>query len=249
MPYTKRKRSSSSATPTYQQFYGSGSPRNNTRPKPRAMVVPGLTRRVGFYQSRARASEELKFKDVDIALLADITAETSILASSGLLNLIAQGTGESQRIGRKCTIKSISLKGNYRLQPAESAPEFASSMFYLYILLDTQCNGTLATWGNVFNSTNAAKGHFNLKNQGRFKLLCKKVIELASSASGALDTYGNRERNLEIYKRVNIPIEFSGVTGALTEVRSNNIFFAWGSGSGGDDILRFDGQARVRFVG
>jgi len=51
----------------------------------------------------------------------------------------------------------------------------------------------------------------------------------------------------EMYKKCNIPIEYSGTTGAITEIRSNNIFLLASSDGQADDLVTMVGNCRVRF--
>ena len=50
------------------------------------------------------------------------------------------------------------------------------------------------------------------------------------------------------YKKVDIPMDWSSTTGAITEIRSNNIFLTAGA-AGFDDVVTFSGTCRLRFVG
>lgn len=55
---------------------------------------------------------------------------------------------------------------------------------------------------------------------------------------------------IEFYKKVNIKIDWDSTTGAITEIKSNNIFIVAGIGPAGqDDLYTVGGNARVRFVG
>lgn len=53
-------------------------------------------------------------------------------------------------------------------------------------------------------------------------------------------------RNGSFYKKCNVPLEFSSTTGAITEIRSNNIGVLLISAEG---TAKFDSSIRIRFTG
>lgn len=163
-------------------------------------------------------STELKFWD---GTLADTTT-FGITNSS--LNLIPQGVTESSRVGRKCVVKSIRLKGKFILSNTTTLGN-AYDWMRLIIYVDKQCNGTAATATDILE-TDALQSFRNLSNTGRFKILHDKSYVLnptAGAYTGAATTNLIMTKQFSINKRVNIPLEFSSTTGALSELRSNNI--------------------------
>lgn len=221
--------------------------------KRRKMIAPGFTRASGYYgrygtrAARKRAQRlcmpvEEKFFDTTLSFSFDATAE---VPATGQLALIPQGDTESTRDGRQCTITSIYIKGMAQFVPAAAAT--ASSIAYLYLVLDTQCNGAAAGATDVLTGTGMITAHMNLANSGRFKILKKWVIAQNATA-GVTTAYNNYVTYIEGYKKCKIPMEYSGTTGAISEIKSNNIFLLSGS-SITDDTVNFSGSCRLRFVG
>lgn len=188
------------------------------------MVVPGFTRTAGYYGRYARASgvgTELKFFD-GANSTASVSATGAILEDS--LNEIAQGAGESNRVGRKCTLKSIHLRGEFTL-PAQTSATTSSERVRFIVYLDKQCNGATAAVTDILESGNQ-DSFLNLANKSRFRILGERTCALnahgATATAGAY-TFGEVVKNFKMNLKCNLPLEFDGATGAITELRSNNI--------------------------
>lgn len=237
--------------PSRKAFYErakvySTAPRRKVVPKRKAaaLVVPGYTRTGGFYRySKGQGkSPELKFFDTDLDFAFDTTGE---VPATGQLVLIPQGDTESTRDGRQCTIKSVQIRGTVSFVPAAAAT--AATVAYMYLVLDKQCNGGAAAITDVFTTNNMTRNHVNLANSDRFRIL-KKWVMTFNSPAGVTTAYNNVIKPIEFYKSCNVPLNFSSTTGAITEIRSNNIFLCAGA-IGSDDAVGMAGNCRVRFTG
>lgn len=207
----------------------------------------GYLRTAGYYrQTAAKASVELKFHDVDL--------DDAVVATGGTItdsiNKIAQGVTESERIGRKCNIRSIQWRMNVSL-PTLDAQALAQVEDTVRTILyqDTQCNGATAAVTDILEAANWQSFN-NLANKGRFKILMDKEVDLnplaiASDGDGLMTTAGVT-RTHTFFKKCNIPVEFSATTGAITEIRSNNLGVLQISQSGKGS---FESKIRLRFVG
>jgi len=208
-------------------------------------VVPGYTRKSGYYgrftKGNCGAPDELKFFDTGINFLADTTAET---VSSSLV-LIPQGDTESTRDGRKACIKSVQIRGTATYGPGALAT--ASCVTHMWLVLDTQANGAAATFTDVFTSTAASTCQMNLENSSRFRIM-KHWVEEWSPMAGSTTALNDVTRSIEYYKKCEVPIIWSSTTGAITELRSNNILLLAGA-TVNDDLVSFALSARVRFQG
>lgn len=221
------------------------------RPMPKAvkaMVVPGFTRSSGFYGKFGKNSkypnQELKFFDTSNSFFFDNTGE---VPATGQLALIPQGDTESTRDGRMAYIKSIQIQGYMQFDPAAAAD--ASVVAYLWLVLDKQCNGAAATLSDVVvtqGTSEMGRALPNLANSQRFTVLKKWTVPF-NTMSGVSGAYNTMIKNVSFYKKCNIPIVYSSTTGAIGEIRSNNLFFLAGL-VGGDDIASFTGQTRLRFL-
>jgi len=197
----------------------------------------------GMYGRFSGPSGELKFFDTAIGSAIPTTA--AVLAQ-GQLALIPQGVTESTRVGRKCTIKSIQLNAMLRYVPATDATGVNSVTICL--VQDTQTNGAAATPANVYEPIQGTVGLTsslrNIEYGDRFKILKRWDITLQPPA-GVSGAYENVERRVDLYKKCQIPLEFSSTTGAITELRSNNVFLIGGASM--NALATLYGTARLRF--
>lgn len=230
--HAKRKRMSAgeAAKKRHEQMYGK----------------PGYTRTSGFYKygsgnHLASRANELKFFDTTITHTVNSTM--AIPGTGGQLNLIPQGTTESSRIGRNTVIHSLELKGEYAMT---SGTGVNSSVQYLLIVQDKQCNGTAAGVLDVMTSAAGARGLINLSNSKRFHVLRKIVLPI-TGGSGVLNNYAGTLDYIHYFKKLNIPVEFASTTGAIGEIASNNLFILMGCDGNSSTFTTFAGIARIRF--
>lgn len=197
----------------------------------------------GRYQGNPGSGKEVKFFDTALNWNFDATMEVAATGVLGQLNLIPQGVTESTRVGRKCVLKSVYIKGNMTLVPTTAAT--AACAAYVWVILDKQANGALALIADVFTTTDVTTCLHNLANSQRFVVL-KKWKRIFNSPAGVTTAFNNVRLDVEKYIKCNIPLEFSSTTGAIGEIKSNNVFCVYGQ-SGGDDIIQMTGTCRVRF--
>ncbi len=198
----------------------------------------GYDRTGGFYGRFAKAGE-LKFHDVDLDD-AVIAAGANVTAS---INLIGQGVTESTRVGRKCTIKSINWRFNILLPTSATVGRQETVRIILY--LDKQANGATAANTDVLESADYQSFN-NLSNKSRFRTLMDRQYELVtdSAGDGTTNDSGVDVINDTFFKKCNIPIEFDATTGAITEIRSNNIGVILLAKNG---TATFESKFRLRF--
>lgn len=201
----------------------------------------GYSRTGGYYGRFGGSGGELKFFDTALSFNYDTTGE---VPATGQLVLIPQGVTESTRVGRKCVIKSIQMRGFLTYSPGAAADAFVGVVMYL--VQDTQCNGAAATVTDVLTSNALGTALRNIANSERFKIL-KSWRWVFNATAGVSTAYDGQKKNFEYYKTCSIPLEFSSTTGAITELRSNNLFLLAGSDGGGDDLVSMTGNCRVRF--
>lgn len=204
----------------------------------------GYLRTGGYYGRfrgrRALAGGETKFFDTDIAS-SNIPAATGAIIGS--LNLIPQGVTESTRVGRKCTIKKIHMKLAINSSPTTTNP----SRMRVIVFIDKQANGANIAAATDILETVSTNSFRNLANIGRFRILMDKTktfnlrINAASTSSMGLVHTINKSWN------VDLPIEFSSTTGAITEIRSNNIGILYLTETAAGDTQDAVGTVRVRF--
>lgn len=205
-----------------------------------------MKNRSKFMPARPAGKQELKNFDTALGFSFDTTGEVSSTGGTGFINLIDQGDDAVNREGRKITLKSVQIRGRCDFAPAAGAT--AATISYLYLMLDTQANGAAPPIATVFTSTAFGTHFLNLDNSQRFRVLKKWVINQAPQA-GATTAYNKCVEPIEYYTKCNIPISFTSTGNGISDIRSNNLFLAYGSDSNADDLVTFTGASRVRFVG
>lgn len=202
------------------------------------VIQDGKHRTGGYYGRFLRAGrrgyslrQDKKFYDVFLnsLLLTDSHQETSI-------NLVPQGDGENERIGRQIFIKSIDIRMYLRSVVKDiraNETGYAPPVYRLVVYCDRQTNGAAAALTDLLDTSVVTKKFiaFNeLANSRRFRILRDKWLgpiipptEDTSTASFMLPT--GRFFRFRIVFRKALPIEFSGTTSTISNVKSNNIGF------------------------
>jgi len=239
MGYGRKKRKASSKT---SRTYPSAKPR---------YFKPGYDRTGGYYgrynvpPGRTAPKPEYKFWDVQ---LDDIVVATAGSTTSSL-NLIPQDTTESGRIGRKVTISAIGWHWKCQLPPVANAGAMPNGdTVRMMVVLDTQANGAIALVTDILDVANYQSFN-NLSNSHRFRVLYDHVVSLSymgvvADASNNFDS-AQVNRNGTWYKRCHIPIEFSSTTGAIGEIKSNNLTILFISSNGEAGIVS---KFRLRYT-
>lgn len=176
----------------------------------------GYTRNVGYYGQFTPLGSELKFFDTT-GTLAPVPAAGAILEDS--VHHIVAGTGESQRVGRKVTLKSFHARIVSNLIPSGSSSSDDGIRIIVY--WDKQCNGATAAVTDILETANY-KSFNNLSNKNRFMVLADKVVDISATAADSA-FFGQRGVTSNMNIKCNLPVEFSSTTGAIAEIRSNNI--------------------------
>lgn len=219
-------------------------PRRQKRTRQIKRFVPGYDRTGGYYGRYSGAGGEKKFFDTNIG--SDVTVTAALLRTN--LAIIAEGNGESNRIGRKVTVKNIHVQGIVALNSATSS-NATSDIVYCMIVLDKQTNGSLFNATDLLD-TDGFTSFRNLANSHRFKVLKKIVMDFSAGGgveSGVGHAYSENLTSFSINHKCSIDIEFdnSATTGVITSCRSNNIYFVTQSGSG---LCGITARARIRYT-
>ncbi len=241
---SKRRKTNNNGKPSYTKPY------ERIGKKQQIQFTPGYERIAGYYGRYNRPGDdkpEFKFHDLDI--------DDAVIAQNGNIakdscNLIAQGVTESQRIGRKCTIKSINWRYSLSLpeQDAGGTP-FNGDIIRVILYLDKQTNGATATVTGILESDDYQSFN-NLANKGRFRTLMDRTHDVnfmggMASDNAAVVSQVATEYEYSFFKKCNIPLEFDSTTGAITELRSNNIGVLLLSKAGA--IVAFGSKMRLRY--
>lgn len=166
---------------------------------------------------------ELKFYDELNINFSSAPETTGTIWSSSLINIV-QGTGESQRIGRKVTVSGIGLHWTANLQ-VQSEAQFASDTYRVILYQDKQTNGTAAVPSDLLEAPVSILSFRNLANSNRFRILYDKNFEINAKTGGetaSVFTTGQITAIPKMWVATNVACEFSGTTGNISEIRSNN---------------------------
>lgn len=163
-----------------------------------------------------------------------VTQNGIIIANS--LNDVSLGNAPYEMIGRKIVIKRISYRflcsKNNNTNAIPASVETGTGL-RVWIILDTQCNGTAATPADVLDDTFIGVLSFNnMANSRRFKILKEWTINfpptpMAWDATNSVWVTGRYWKIVNWSSRCDIRIDFDEQTGgtrSLNEIRSNNIF-------------------------
>lgn len=205
-------------------------------------VVPGYTRTVGAY-GRANPRGPLlekKFLDTSIVNGSDCSAGTVL----NTLNAVPQGTTDQTRIGNKITIKNINLHGFASMDDMTTGV-FQDGILRVILYIDKQANGATAAVTDILK-TAALASFRNMDQVDRFTILKDKTFLVPVRCTNALHTnQGYRPWKMNL--KCNIPVHFSSTTGAITEIRSNNIGLLYITDSAVTNPA-FVGTARIKFL-
>lgn len=210
----------------------------------------GFFRSVGYYgrynrkSSFATARGEQKFHD--LATVESTVSNTGAIVEDSC-NHINQGTGESQRIGRRVTIRSIAWKYTIRFIPNQ-APLNTDDTVRIILYWDRQANGATASVADILEDADY-NSFYNLVSQNRFRILMDRKYNMNPTGTGdgtTTDVFGTAKEG-RFYKKCSIPIEYSSSSGVMTEIRSNNIGILMISRA--VNLCSMEGIMRLRFTG
>lgn len=204
---------------------------------------------------RSSGSKERKYAEVTYG---DTAAATGSQWLGSLSALVTQGTAENQRIGRKYTIRSISLRGEVKM------PNNATTLGVSYpqadvariiVVNDKQPNGTTANFAEIFSVGAASsaggpgtidmRAFRNMDNISRFDILLDRMIYVQNSAyTGGSGSAQTAIKPFSLYRKCFIPVEMKDVTGSVANVTTNNVA-VYIIGSAG--YCTVNAIARIRF--
>lgn len=189
-----------------------------------------------------------EMKSLDAVL--SITSTSSAAQLIGQFLAVSTGTAADQRIGKNITLKKICIRGNISYFPNISYN--GQPTYDMWLVLDTQTNGALPTVLDVFDNLFAWLAFPNIMNTSRFIILKHwslsqnlQAIYAAAPAITALHWKIDEEIDLP-----NVKMTYSGTTGAITEIKSNNLLVIAGGFvySPGGDSYELDATVRTYFT-
>lgn len=206
---------------------------------------------------------ELKFKDVNLnasvlATTADGSGMEKDPSATVVLNSLQQGDGESQRDGRRVTMRSVFVSGMVQIpaQADQTVPE-APPHVCIYLVLDKQTNGATISSEDVFvNPSGTALGGTslmrNLQFTSRFTILDKVSFNVpigqVSGDSTNFDMTGGLRKFKLSANLNNLRVTFSGTEDTVANITDNSLHLLASVTSGTTGaILTYN--SRLRFMG
>lgn len=186
-------------------------------------------------------SPEMKYEDIYTA--PAVTSSTGAIGGT-LVGIIQQGTGESQRVGRKIVLRKVLCRGAVNLDG--TGLNDASDVVRIMLVKDKQTNGAVAAVTDILEDDQVLS--FNkLENKGRFTILKEVIVEVNSTAAaydGTNVVHNIGTKYFSFFHECNIPIEYSGNGGTVADLTTNNVFLVAISISGAAYLTT---NVRVRY--
>ncbi len=210
---------------------------------------------------------EVKFYDQglvngSLGTATDATAGEHDPSATIMMNTVTQGDGESQRDGRRITMKSIYVLGNVGIaaKAAQSAAD-ASCIIFVALVMDTQTNGATLASENVFINPSGSvimgsQPFRNLQFTKRFKVLATRSFSMAnpsianatsfSSDTGVIQSGLNK--TFKMFVNLNTVVNYTGTTETVANIADNSLhLIAWTTSTQLAPLLTY--SSRLRFVG
>lgn len=202
----KRTRLQMRAAAQKQQFQGGYKRRKLT---PTVVTTQGGVAGAKSYVPRSMANRpELKFYD---SVITSGNTDLWQVVSSAALGSITQGTGSSQRVGRKIRVKSMIFRGRSLLGESANNSNCAYTMDFIW---DKQCNGSVPTITQIY-STGASYDLPNPENDERFEFAKRFQRDDPNSNTTFINARFNCNKVISYDKDVN--------TGTVADLTSTNL--------------------------
>jgi hypothetical protein len=201
---------------------------------------------------------------IDIAA-GSVPSTTNANDGSFVLNLIQQGSGSWNRVGRKTHLKSVRISGfvRYFSTPAATTAALVENVVRMVVVWDKQpSGGAVPTFDSIFGVT-AQDGTESCPdiscpprydNMDRFRVLRDKSYQCTQgviAAGGTTNEYRALQRIDEYIKLPGLESVYSGQSSPMTiaDISSGALyvyFRAYGNQTGSQAVI--DGVARVRYT-
>ncbi len=233
--------------PLYLKDMLKGNGRNGRGTKrTRSVYSTATTTRRGPPRSRGPDTHERKFFDsslLDTGVLTVGSVQPSLI-------IIAQGTTESERVGRKIRIASVHYRGHVTIPFNGSTGAGGNDIIRMILVQDKQVNGATFL---VLDYLETADIHSfrNLSNVNRFHTLYDRQFQVDGHQGGGRGDNtvftGVGRVPFQFHKNVNIPIEYNNTftDGRVTTQTSNGLFWLFISQAGLGSV---EAQFRIRFT-
>ncbi len=180
--------------------------------------------------------QEHKVNTVNIATAFPF--DTGVVAS---VFSIAQGTGDSSRIGNIIVLKRIMMR-----VCMNATATSIGGCYRIMLMYDKQANKSLPSVDDILvgGAPHSSRDYLDLVNRNRFTTIFNsKIFNIGAN------TNDNDNRSLEFYCNAAAEVTFSGGGSTVTSVITGNLFVLLiGDGTVVANAAAFDIQFRIRFT-
>lgn len=157
-------------------------------------------------------SVECKFWDTSITT-AGVAQQWTQIDSGAILSGIVQGTGPSERVGRKIKVVGFVVRLGFEVSPCA---------WCFDLVRDKQCNGTAAVSTQVYSGATAYGTLPNPFEETRFQFL--KRMENYNPAQSQFVAAGTQTQCcVSFVKKCAFTVEYNGTTGTVADLTSDNV--------------------------
>nr|QTE03379.1 MAG: capsid protein [Grus japonensis CRESS-DNA-virus sp.] len=173
-----------------------------------------------------RSMGELKYFDVYTGGVTNVTATTWNFV---LLNGIAQGTDNIQRIGKKIMMKSLLFNGNFYNSFGTSLSAPGGCLGRFVIVYDLQANGGALPSGTDVFKLNTVHSALNLDNRERFRIITdfRKQVGAFKTDSSGLTTGSPQNAYWSKYRKLNHETIYKGTGGTSADITTGALYLAY----------------------
>lgn len=167
---------------------------------------------------------ELKYVDTT-ATQTPIALASTPGANFQLLNGVAQGTDNNNRIGRKIQVKSVHVTALF--SALVDATDLFDCVVKWWIIYDSQPDGTAMTVGEMWAAMNLMVAPHNLDNSDRFKVLRTGTGHLCPQGVNAGETPGYATKYyIDEHVNVNDVCRYQGTGATIASLSTGAYYFA-----------------------
>lgn len=223
---------------------------------------PRSVRAVATRTLRAAASEK-KGVDTDLGIAGPIINTTNTNAQAFVLNLIQQGAGSWNRVGRKSILRSLRIKGWFTLSQGFTLPNGTTkeNIVRMVVVWDKQPSGAIPNFGAIFGITDqtGTESSPNIlvppkyDNMDRFVVLKDVVIDNRAQGffGGGAAPGTSQLVSVDCYIKLGLKeTVFSGQTApmSISDIASGALYVYFRAvNSDAESFAAFAGQARLRY--
>lgn len=189
----------------------------------KVMVVPGFTRTGGPYKRALMGRPggitlggTIEKKYYDTGYSATFSSAGAIISD---LLAIAQGTTEVTRVGGKINVTNFNLRG--RIDGLQTSGTVSNTLRVI-LFWDKQTNGAAPAVTDVLKQAGVNE-YMNMDNVDRFQIIKDKFIVSNLNAAFVTPVYFADSKILKFNYKCSVPIHYSSTTGAIAEIKSNNL--------------------------